>query len=170
MKSIRLTLLKQPSAWACACLLFVHPVAAAAPPGQGGPAAAPSARVRCATDSRRVEGMRASRSFIDALTASFSSENCNSVLSVLALLVDGEVEGGRKLRTPGTLDPQAAASEREAAHADPAFARGLAAALEGETHPLRRQLIEAAQLDAFGSYAARDLVIQQIRSQAGGTR
>lgn len=157
-----------PIALALACALPGPWLASAAAQAPGASQGSAGARVRCNTDQRRVEQVRASRSFVEAFSAAFSSHNCASVQSVLSRLMSAEVTGGRKLKSAAALDPVAAAKERSAAHADAEFSRELAQALAGEAHPLRRKLIEAAQLDAFGHYAARDLLIEELRAETGG--
>jgi hypothetical protein len=100
--------------------------------------------------------------------AAFSSTRCSAALAVIKLVGSAPRTGGRKLEEGAGFNAEAAASQRNLAATDPAFAAALAQELQGETDPHRRLLREAALLHDHGHYAARDLLVRQLR--AGSAR
>jgi hypothetical protein len=125
-----------------------------------------SAAKACNTESA-LKGLVPQPGLYEALKQAFNSNACDSVIAVMKRLSQSKKVGGRKLQEPTALDPQAAQREWQAARADPEFAQRLAAALQPETDPLRRKLVEAALLHEYGHYRARDLQLQQIAAAAG---
>lgn len=146
----------------CGCLvgpLLLHPVHAQS-----------DQKKPCDVDRVKREMTEASPSLMAALFSSFDfvSSRCSSVVQVMRLAGSSPKSGGRKLEDDKKFDPKAAAQERAAALADPAFAVALASELAGEIDPVRRLVREAAMLHDSGHYKARDLLIVQLR--AGGIK
>ena len=94
-------------------------------------------------------------------------EDCNSIRAVLSRLGSTTKAGGRKLEGDKPQNVAAAEQERRRALADPAFKAQFDALLAAESDPLRRQLLEAALLDQYGHYLARDLLLRQISASLG---
>jgi hypothetical protein len=109
-------------------------------------------------------------SMFEAFRQAFNSDACDSIVSVLKQLSHSKKVGGRKLQENAALDEQAARQEWQAARADPEFARRLATAVQTESEPIRRELIEAALLHEYGHYRARDLQLRQISGETGAGR
>lgn len=120
----------------------------------------------CRIDSA-LKDLSSQARMAEAFKQAFNSDACDSIVSVLKQLSQSKKVGGRKLQEPTALDEQAAQREWQAARADPEFAQRLAVALQAETDPLRRQLIEAALLHEYGHYRARDLQLRKIAADAG---
>ena len=104
------------------------------------------------------------KGLLDAVQKSFSASPtvCSSIKAMLGLLVNAKVSGGRKLEKDKPFNPNTAAAEYAAIHAQAEFSTELAALLRPETDPLRRQLLEAALLHDFGKFEARDRVLRQL--------
>lgn len=98
------------------------------------------------------------------------SDNCPAVGNVLALLSRDKVTAGRKLEGERPFDPAAAAAELAAARADAEISAVIAAELAGESHELRRLLLEAAVMADFGKTLARDQLLMQLERAAGSAQ
>lgn len=98
------------------------------------------------------------------------SDNCPAVGNVLALLSRDKVTAGRKLEGERPFDPAAAAAELAAARADAEISAVIAAELAGESHELRRLLLEAAVMADFGKTLARDQLLIQLERAAGSAQ
>jgi len=88
---------------------------------------------------------------------------CTGLAAVINWIPNNAKAGGRKLEGDRALNVSEAQKERSSAQADPEFQAALQQALDNESDTLRRLALEAAVLHDFGFYAARDLIIEQIR-------
>lgn len=107
-----------------------------------------------------------------ALRSSFTgmkqgSASCNSLQNVLRRLAGTSTSAGKKLEGDKPLDVAAATRERQQAHADPEFAKALQEAQAPESDALRRLVLEAALLEEFGHFAARELVLREAQALLG---
>lgn len=92
-----------------------------------------------------------------------SESTCDSLASVFSRLSNKSKPGGRKLEESRPLDRNSAADQLNMAQRDSDYIDDLKQALSGEVDPLRRRIIEAAILDKFEYYLARDLVLQELK-------
>ena len=139
-------------------LVLVTAVQAATP---GAPAtAACDARDTLATLSAQANR---GKSLQDAVQKAFdtSPDLCSSIKAVLTRLVNTQTSGGRKLEKDKPFNPNSAAAEYAAIHAQAEFRTELAVLLRRETDPLRRNLLEAALLHDYGKFEARDRLLRQ---------
>ena len=152
-----------------ALLLFFALSAAALGAGPDANSQAPSnsPRLRCEAEGGQTKVVQASPALVEALARNFVSSECSGYLAVVAKLANQPKKGGKQLKAPATLGEQAA-QERAAAQANPKYIKALTAALEGETSPLRRKIIEAAELENFEKYSASELLVIQILAEIGG--
>jgi hypothetical protein len=149
--------------------IAVTSAAVGAGPDAGSQAPATSPRLRCVADDGKSKVVQASPALFDALARNFFSSECEGYLTVVAKLANQQKKAGKQLKGSATLEQQAA-QERAAAQANPDYAKALTAALEGETSPLRRKIIEAAELENFGKYSASEVLVNQILAEIGGQR
>ncbi len=92
-----------------------------------------------------------------------STRLCQSMLHVDRLVRFEERQGGRELERRRRLDLSLAKREHEAAKDDPNFRAALATAIGDENDELQTLLLEAAVLDQYGFYLARDLLVLSLR-------
>lgn len=95
---------------------------------------------------------------------SLTGAECTSLRNVFARLFGASASAGKKLEQDQALNVAAATKERQDALADADFAAALKDVQTGETDPLRRLLLEAALHEEYGNYAARDLLLRDIRA------
>ena len=160
--------MKELNASALFLLMTLSSVALGAGPDAGSQAPS-SPRLRCVAEDGQAKVVQASPALFEALKRNFVSSECEGYLTVFAKLVNQQKKAGKQLKGSATLEQQAA-QERAAAQASPEYVNALTAALEGETSPLRRKIIEAAELENFGKYSASEVLINQILAEIGGQR
>ena len=108
----------------------------------------------------------ASSSLWDKLTAGLKSSRCSSVISVLTRMSGKKVSAGRKLEPDRPLDVDEAKAEYGDALADPEIKAQIAKETSGVSDADQRTLLEAAVMDEFAMYKARDLLIARLRQGA----
>jgi hypothetical protein len=132
------------------------PVGAADPPPQPRPCD-PAKTVKLVSNARLTD------------LFSGSQTTCNSLATVFARLAHRARSGGRKLEPERGFDAVAAQRQLDVARANAEYRAEVTAAQNSETDPLRRAVLEAAVLDDFGHYQARDLLIEQVSRQLEGS-
>jgi hypothetical protein len=131
---------------------------------------APSAQAQAKPPEPRCDASTTLASFhVSSIKPEFKAnkEACTSLNAVIKRLFSTTKAGGRKLENDKPLDVAAAEAERKKALADHDYVDMLKPLLADETDPVRRLLLEAAVLDDFGYYQARDLLLQQIATRLG---
>lgn len=146
--------------WRAPLLLALGLAALAAARAGDLPATKPQPQPPCDTRNT-VVNLQRNASLAKAFFA--GPGTCNSLLNIFKRLAGSGSAGGKKLEDDKPFDSAGAAQERQAARADAEFAGALKALQATETDPLRLLVLEAALLDEFGYYAARELVLREAQ-------
>lgn len=145
-----------------ACLLLAAWGAQAQPASAPVSASASAPRPRCTVEATVAQLQKAPRL---AGGYALTGDSCHSLRQVFARLLGSSTGAGLKLEKDKALNLPAAQQERSRGLADAEFAAALAGAQAGESDPLRRLVLEAALHEEFGHYAARDLLLRDLRQQ-----
>ena len=161
--------MKELNASALFLLITLSSAALGAGPDASSQAPTGSPRLRCVAEDGQAKVIQASPALFEALARNFVSSECEGYLAVFAKLANQQKKAGKQLKGSAAQEQQAA-QERAAAQANPVYVKALTAALEGEASPLRRKIIEAAELENFGKYSASEFLVIQILAENGGQR
>lgn len=99
--------------------------------------------------------------YLQSIQGRVDPARCDSMITVLRKLVSNHRTGGRQLEPDKAAGPDAVREQLQEAMGDAAFVAELKA-IGAEADPLRKGLLEAILLDAYGYYAARDARLNEI--------
>jgi hypothetical protein len=121
---------------------------------------AASAQEKCPVEKSISESLP--KTLLEKLSKGFTTGSCVNVRAVVVLLSQQKRKAGRELEPDRPLDRKAAEAELAKANQDAEYVAALKKDVDAEPDPTRRLVLQAAWLNEFGFFKARDYVLTQV--------
>ncbi len=119
-----------------------------------------SAQEKCPVERSISESVP--KTLWEKLSKGFTTGSCANVRAVVVQLSQQKRKAGRELEPDRPLDRKAAEAELAKANQDQEYVASLKKDMDGEADPTRRLVLQAAWLNEFGFFKARDYILTQV--------